>query len=64
MSRKASKASARDRSPLALRVMIFTSVLGPWRWLLMVYAFDESEDRVVVVAIEDGRSSTAATTPR
>ncbi len=35
---------------------------GPWRWLLLLYAFIESEDRVVVVTIQDARSSTAATT--
>lgn len=26
-------------------------VLGPWRWMLLVYAFLEAEDRVVVVTI-------------
>jgi hypothetical protein len=36
-------------------------LLGPWRWLLLVYVFIESEDRVVVVTIQDARSSTAAT---
>jgi hypothetical protein len=39
----------------------FRFVLGPWRWLLVVYAFIESEDRVVVVTIQDARSSTSAT---
>ena len=32
-------------------------VLGPWRWMLLVYVYLESEDRVVVVTIQDGRSS-------
>lgn len=36
-------------------------ILGPWRWLLLVYAFIEEEDRVVVVTIRDGRSSSAVT---
>ncbi len=36
-------------------------ILGPWRWLLVVYSFDESADRVVVVTIQDARSSRAAT---
>ncbi|MGH8895670.1 MAG: type II toxin-antitoxin system RelE family toxin [Egibacteraceae bacterium] len=31
-------------------------VLGPWRWMLLVYRFDESRDRVVVVTIQDLRS--------
>ena len=30
-------------------------LLGPWRWMLIVYII--LEDRVVVVAIEDARSS-------
>jgi hypothetical protein len=42
----------------------FRFVLGPWRWLLLVYVFIESEDRVVVVTIQDGRSSAAATAAR
>jgi hypothetical protein len=37
-------------------------VLGPWRWLLLVYDYDEEEDLVVVVTIQDARSSFAATT--
>jgi hypothetical protein len=36
-------------------------VLGPWRWLLLVYDYDEREDLVVVVTIQDARSSFAAT---
>lgn len=36
-------------------------VLGPWRWLLVVYRYEESEDRVLVLTIQDARSSTAAT---
>lgn len=39
----------------------FRFVLGPWRWLVLVYVLIESEDRVIVVTIQDGRSSTAAT---
>lgn len=31
-------------------------VLGPWRWLILVYVYLEAEDRVVVVTIQDGRS--------
>jgi hypothetical protein len=39
----------------------FRFLLGPWRWLLIVYVFIEDEDRVVVVTIQDARSSSAAT---
>lgn len=38
--------------------------VGPWRWLLLVYVFIESEDRVVVLTIQDARASSAATTTR
>lgn len=36
-------------------------VLGPWRWMLIVYEFVEDEDRVVVVTIQDAHSSAAVT---
>jgi hypothetical protein len=36
-------------------------IIGPWRWLLFVYHYDELEDLVVVVTIQDARSSAAAT---
>jgi hypothetical protein len=42
-------------------------VVGPWRWLLIVYAYEEAIDRVLVVSIQDARSSTSVTnliTPR
>jgi plasmid stabilization system protein ParE len=41
-------------------------LIGPWPWLVVVYLYIESEDRVVVVSIEDGRaaSSTIAETRR
>jgi hypothetical protein len=38
----------------------FRFILGPWRWLLLVYVLVEAEDRVVIVTVQDGRSSTAA----
>lgn len=37
----------------------FRFLLGPWRWLVLVYVFLEDEDRVVVVTIQDGRSGAA-----
>jgi hypothetical protein len=39
----------------------FRFVLGPWRWVVVVYAYLEDEDRVVVVTIQDGRSSAGPT---
>ena len=38
----------------------FRFLLGPWRWLILVYVVIEPEDRVVVVTVQDARSSTAA----
>jgi hypothetical protein len=42
----------------------FRFVLGPWRWMLLVYVVLEQDDRVVVVTIQDARSSTAVTASR
>jgi len=39
-------------------------LLGPWRWMLLVYVFIEAEERVVVVTVQDARSSSAVTTSR
>lgn len=36
-------------------------LLGPWRWMLLVYEYDDETDRVVVLTIQDSRSSSAAT---
>lgn len=39
-------------------------VLGPWRWMLLVYVVLEDERRVVVVTIQDARSAHAPTAAR
>ncbi len=39
----------------------FRFLLGPWRWMLLVYLFDETRDRVVIVTIQDARASSAVT---
>jgi plasmid stabilization system protein ParE len=36
-------------------------ILGPWRWLILVYVLIEAEDRVVMVTIQDARSSVVVT---
>ena len=36
-------------------------LLGPWRWMLLVYEYDEDADRVTVLTVQDARSSTATT---
>jgi plasmid stabilization system protein ParE len=39
-------------------------LLGPWRWLIILYAHREADDLVAVLAFEDGRSARAATARR
>jgi plasmid stabilization system protein ParE len=39
-------------------------LLGPWRWLVVVYAYDLDSDEVWILTVEDARSSTAATSFR
>jgi plasmid stabilization system protein ParE len=36
-------------------------ILGPWRWMLILYSYEEADDLVLVVAFQDARSSAAAT---
>lgn len=36
-------------------------ILGPWRWMLLVYRLDDTNDRAMVVTVHDARSSSAAT---
>lgn len=38
----------------------FRFLLGPWRWMIVLYVYLEDDDRVVIVTIQDGRSSTFA----
>lgn len=47
-------------SPLHGRWSDFRFVLGPWRWMLVVYHHDPEADVVAVVAIQDARSAGAA----
>lgn len=36
------------------------ALIGPWGWLIVVYMYIETEDRVVVIAFHDARASDAA----
>ena len=36
-------------------------VLGPWRWLLIVYEYDVPTDTVVVLTMQDARGATSPT---
>ena len=39
-------------------------ITGPWRWMIVVYLYLKDDDVVVIISIEDGRSSTATTAQR
>lgn len=34
----------------------FRFILGPWRWMLILYTFDREQDLISVVGIQDGRA--------
>lgn len=36
-------------------------VLGPWPWMILLYSYEESSNRIYVVGMHDGRSATSAT---
>jgi plasmid stabilization system protein ParE len=38
----------------------FRFILGPWRWMVLVYITLEDDERIVIVTIQDGRSSALA----
>ena len=42
----------------------FRFVLGPWRWMVIVYAYLEDDDRVVVVTVQDARPGKSPTAER
>lgn len=44
-------------APLEGRWSGFRFLLGPWRWMLIVYRYDEHLDRVAIVTIRDARSA-------
>jgi hypothetical protein len=45
--------------PLAGRWEGMCFILGPWRWMLVVYRYDEDTDELVVLTIVDARSPRA-----
>jgi plasmid stabilization system protein ParE len=49
-------------APLAERWCDYRFILGPWRWMLIVYAYDPGTEIVAILTVQDGRTSAAATT--
>lgn len=39
-------------------------VLGPWPWMVLLYRYEESSDRVFLVAMHDARSAASAMATR
>jgi plasmid stabilization system protein ParE len=39
-------------------------LLGPWRWMIVIYMFYPESDLVAILAIADGRTSTSPTAHR
>jgi plasmid stabilization system protein ParE len=48
-------------APLHGRWSNYRFLLGPWRWMIIVYVYDERDDRAAIVTIQDARSGRAAT---
>ncbi len=48
-------------APLEGRWSEFRFIVGPWRWMIVVYSYDEPTDQVAIVTIQDGRSARAPT---
>ena len=42
----------------------FRFILGPWRWMVIVYEYVEDQELVLVVTVQDARSSSAVTARR
>jgi ParE toxin of type II toxin-antitoxin system, parDE len=42
----------------------FRYTLGPWRWMLIVFAYDKDADQVNIVTIQDSRAAQSATSHR
>ena len=36
-------------------------LLGPWRWMIVIYRFYRDDDLVAILAVVDGRMSTSPT---
>jgi len=49
-------------APLAGRWRDYRFILGPWRWMVIVYAYDAGTDIVAILTVQDGRTSVAAAT--
>jgi len=49
---------------LTARWQGFRYILGPWRWMLIVFVFDNDTNQVNIVTIQDSRTAQSATSVR
>lgn len=35
----------------------FRFILGPWRWMIVIYRYYEDADEIRIIAVQDGRSA-------
>jgi len=49
-------------APLGGRWAGLRFILGPWRWMIVVYRYREERDAVEIITIRDGRSARAPRT--
>ncbi|MDP2957632.1 MAG: hypothetical protein Q8N53_14495 [Longimicrobiales bacterium] len=42
----------------------FRYILGPWRWMLILFVYDKDADQVNVVTVQDSRTARSATSLR
>jgi hypothetical protein len=48
-------------APLEGRWSRYRFILGPWRWMLIVYRYETETETVAVVTVQDARSANQAT---
>lgn len=46
---------------LRLRWEGYRFLIGPWRWMIIVYRYDDERDAAIVMRIFDGRSGSSPT---
>lgn len=51
-------------APLTGRWQGLRFIIGPWRWVLLVYVYDEEADRIFVVTVQHSRSAESVTSQR
>jgi len=48
-------------APLPSRVPGLRYVLGPWRWMIIVYRYYQDADEIRIISVQDARSAQSPT---